>query len=158
MNLMILRISIFGLAIAVFSEFAGTGGLTLLRAEPSQEDLLLPGMEKGIQGDYQGAIAEFTAVIRRYPQEPEAYYNRGIARSKIGDRQGAMEDYNQAILLNSNFAEAYAERGLLYWELGNRPSTVADWQKAAELFWNQKNYSAYQQIINKIDGLQRDNY
>ena len=154
---MTLRIAIFWFVIAFFSDFAGTGEMAMLRAEPSREDVLLPGMEKGIQGDYQGAIAEFTAVIRRYPQEPEAYYNRGIARSKIGDRQGAMTDYSQAILLNPNFAEAYAERGLLHWELGNGPSTIADWQKAAELFWNQKNYPAYQQIIEKIDGLERDN-
>ena len=154
---MILRNAIFGFVIAVFSGFAGIEEMTPLRAEPSREDLLLPGMEKGIQGDYQGAIAEFTAVIRRHPQEPEAYYNRGIARGKIGDRQRAMTDYNQAILLNPNFAEAYAERGLLHWELGNQQSALADWQKAAELFWNQKNYPAYQQIIQKIDSLEREN-
>jgi hypothetical protein len=59
--------------------------------------------------------------------------------------------------INPNFAEAYAERGLLHWGLGNQQSTVADWQKAAELFWNQKNYAAYQQIIQKIDKLEPDN-
>ena len=139
--------------IAIFSSFTAINGTILLATEPSIEDLLLPGMEKGIQGDYQGAIAEFTAVIRRHPNQPEAYYNRGIARAKIGDRKGALADYNKAVRLNPSFAEAYTERGLLYWELANRQAAIADWQKAAKLFWHQQNYSAYQQIIQKLDEL-----
>jgi Flp pilus assembly protein TadD len=144
---------LFLAAIAIFSWLVGVSGMALLAAEPTIEDLLLPGMEKGIQGDYQGAIAEFSALIRRYPHQPEAYYNRGIARLKIGDRQGAMADYNQALRLKPNFAEAYTERGLLYWELGDRESAIADLQKAAELFGKQGNEIARQLIFKKIEEL-----
>ena len=56
-------------AIAILSSIFVIGGMTILSAQTRIEDLLLPGMEKGIQGDYQGAIAEFTAVIRRYPNQ-----------------------------------------------------------------------------------------
>lgn len=145
---------LLGAIIAIFGGFTAIGVMALFAAEPSMEDLLLSGMEKGIQGDYQGAIAEFTAVILRYPNQPEPYYNRGIARAKIGDRQGAMADYEESLRLNPNFAEAYAERGLLHWELGEREAAVADLQKAAELFRRQENEPAYQQIIQKIDELE----
>jgi tetratricopeptide (TPR) repeat protein len=143
----------FLVMIAIFGWFAAMGGMVLFASEPTLEDLLLPGMEKGIQGDYQGAIAEFTAVIRRYPNQAEAYYNRGIARAKIGDRQGAMADYDQSLRLNPNFAEAYAERGLLHWEWGDRQAAVTDLQKAAELFQQQGNTAAYQRILEKIHEL-----
>jgi tetratricopeptide (TPR) repeat protein len=146
---------LFLAAIAIFGWLVSMGGMAIFAAEPAIEDLLLPGMEKGIQGDYQGAIAEFTAVIRRHPNQPEAYYNRGIARAKIGDRQGAMADYNQSLRLNPNFAEVYAERGLLRWELGERQAAIADLQKAAELFRKQGNEAAYQDILEKIDELEK---
>ena len=43
---------------------------------------------------------------------PDAYYNRGIAKSKLGQHFAAIADYDIAIRLNPDYAYAYYTRGL----------------------------------------------
>lgn len=119
------------------------------------EDLLLAGMERGLKGDYLGAIAIFSEVIRRAPDEVEAYYNRGLARYQVGDPTGAIADYDLAIRLRPDFAEAYAERGSLQMELGNLERALADLQQAAAFFQQQGNRSGYQTTSEQIRQLQQ---
>ena len=125
-----------------------------IRAEPTLEDLLLPGMNMGMKGDYQGAIAEFTDVINQYPEAAaEAYYNRGIARNRAGDWTGAIADYNYSLSLNPNFAEVYVERGLLRFQWGDKTSALKDLEKAAQLFIEQENPTAYHLTQEHIKSL-----
>jgi tetratricopeptide (TPR) repeat protein len=48
-------------------------------------------------GDKVGAIKYYTQAITINPQDAEAYYNRGNAKSALGDLAGAIADYTQAI-------------------------------------------------------------
>ncbi|MGK7940528.1 MAG: tetratricopeptide repeat protein [Crocosphaera sp.] len=115
-------------------------------SEPHLNDLLIQGMEKGIQGDYQGAIADFSEIIRINPQEVEAYYNRGIAYAKLQDYQGAIADFNQALILDPTIAEIYLERAKVYLQLGERDSAIADLNKAKQLFNQQGNRPRFQEV------------
>jgi tetratricopeptide (TPR) repeat protein len=119
-------------------------------SDPDLNELLLQGMEKGIQGDYQGAIADFTEVIRLSPNEVEAYYNRGIAYAKLNNYREAIADFNQALNLNQKIADIYVERGKVQLALGNREAAMADLKVAQKLFHQQKNTARYQEMENLL--------
>ncbi|TVQ47721.1 MAG: tetratricopeptide repeat protein [Gloeocapsa sp. DLM2.Bin57] len=49
-------------------------------------------------GNFQGAIDDLTEVIRLEPNNAEAYYGRGSARTNMGEREG-IEDWKKAVEL-----------------------------------------------------------
>ncbi|MBE9174221.1 tetratricopeptide repeat protein [Synechocystis salina LEGE 06155] len=103
------------------------------------EERLIDGMDEGIKKNYRGAIAIFTELILLDPTYADAYFNRGIARTRIADYQGAIEDHTQAIALNPQLAEAYKARGKIYWQLGDQSQAIADLEAALALFSVQEN-------------------
>jgi tetratricopeptide (TPR) repeat protein len=127
--------------------------LTQISAQTSFEDRLIEGMDRGMQGDYQGAIAIFSRLIREYPQAAEVYYNRGLARQKLGDQKGAIADYNRAIKLDQKLAEAYQARGLLKQEQRKLTEALGDLQQAARLYQAQNNITSYEALQPKIQEL-----
>lgn len=108
------------------------------------EEILIRGMEKGIKGDYQGAIADFTQAIRLNIYEVEAYYNRGIAHTKINNYSQAIADFNYALRLDHELAEVYLERAKVCLLLNNKPEAIRDLKTAVELFKKQGNSFVYQ--------------
>ena len=63
--------------------------------------------EKGENGDYYGAISDFTKAIEINPNDAVAFYNRGIAKDDLKDYYGAIADYKKAIEINPKFVRAY---------------------------------------------------
>ena len=53
------------------------------------------GYAKDEVGDYRGAIADYTEVIRLQPDHVKAYFNRGNAKDELGDYRGAIADYTE---------------------------------------------------------------
>jgi lipoprotein NlpI len=68
------------------------------------------------RGQYDLAIADYTAALRMKRNDADAYYNRGIAYH-YGKRQYglAIADYTAAVRINPKYAEAYYNRGLAYY-------------------------------------------
>ena len=64
-----------------------------------------------------------------------------------------MADYTQAIKLNPNHAIAYGNRGIIYRQLGDINKAKEDLQRAAQLFRNQGNTAAYQDVIEILNSL-----
>ena len=86
------------------------------------------------QGDYDQAIAEYTAAIEMDPQNAYAYYIiRGYAYGAQGNYHLAIADYTAAIGLNSQFAWAYYNRGIAYAKQGEYGQAVADYTAAIGL-------------------------
>ena len=130
--------------------------ILLTQSQPNIDELeeqLIEGMDKGIKGDYEGAIAVFSRLIAQYPRYAEAYYNRGVAQGKLENDKAAIADYNQALKINSKLAEAYQERGLLWQKQGNKKRVIADLKNAASLYKNEGNQSAYQSVQETLDKL-----
>ena len=57
------------------------------------------GVAKSNEGDWNGAIKDYTIAIRLKPDFAEAYNARGGARGCTSDKEGAMLDLNKAIQL-----------------------------------------------------------
>ena len=86
------------------------------------------------QGDYDQAVAEYTAAIETDPQNAYAYYIiRGYAYGAQGNYHLAIADYTAAIGLNSQIADAYMLRGLVYGVQGGYDQAIADYTAAIDM-------------------------
>mgnify|MGYP001809656039 CR=1 FL=1 len=91
------------------------------------------GLLKYIQGDYKGAIDDFTVAIALDPKCALPYKHRGYAKNDLQDYPAAIEDYSRAIKLDKKSGEVYRERGLAKELAGDTEGAFADFKKAAKL-------------------------
>lgn len=84
-------------------------------------------------GDYTGAVADYTQVIRLNPKEAIAYNNRGLAHFDLGNVEAALADFSQGIYLDPQHFVLYCNRGWLYAEAGALPEAIADFNAAVTL-------------------------
>lgn len=68
------------------------------------------GVDKLTAGDYQGAIADFSAALAIDGNDADSFYNRGYSYHVLGQYQAAYDDYGRAIDINPQFADAYGNR------------------------------------------------
>lgn len=101
-------------------------------------------------GDINGAIQQFDAVLNLDNHHAEAWYNIGfIYLVFLEDFKGAVEKFNRAIASRPNFPEAYFNRGLAYEEMKQYKKAEADYRKALEL---RVNYDKAIEGLNRIQG------
>ncbi len=117
------------------------------------ENLLVDGMERGIKGDYRGAIIVFNKVINLDPNEVEAYYNRGIAYKMLKQWQKAIADFDQVLTIHSSYADAYVQRSGIYLNLSQKEKAITDLEMAIQLFEAQNNPAAVQWVKKKLTEL-----
>lgn len=91
------------------------------------EYFLNQGLNKAIEGDFRGAIADFNRAIQINPNNAHAYHNRGLACFKLGETHTAIEDFTQALRLNPNYTEAYVGRGNAYRQLRDYQGAIIDY-------------------------------
>jgi tetratricopeptide (TPR) repeat protein len=91
------------------------------------------GIAKGVKGDIDGAIADFTRAIELHPKYSTAYTNRGLAKKNKGDLNGAIADCTRAIELDPKDAGAYSNRGIAKQAQGDLNGAIADYTRALEL-------------------------
>lgn len=86
-------------------------------------------------GDLEGAIADYTLIIARAPEERLGtfYSKRGDVRSRAGDHAGAMEDFDHAIKLRPDDAIDYNNRSVARSRAGNYAGALEDMGKAIAL-------------------------
>jgi tetratricopeptide (TPR) repeat protein len=99
------------------------------------------GIAKGVKGDIDGAIADYTRAIELDPRHTISYNNRGAEKLKKGDFDGAITDCNRAIELDPEYADAYAIRAYAKDKTGDSDGAMADLGPAIKL--NPKDASAY---------------
>jgi S1-C subfamily serine protease len=136
-----------GIPIARFADLAESLGINLgttvarTRQNPSlvADDYLVSANQKDDQGNYRGALADYSKVIVLNPKSSKAYYNRGLLQfRRLKDPQGALADLNQAISINPKYAEVYELRGMIKITLQKYPSqdyrgAIADFNQAISL-------------------------
>jgi len=99
--------------------------------QSSNPDLLLVTADtKFEEGDFQGAIVEYSKVLQEHPENLRATNNRGVAKLQTGNIPGAIKDFNLAIALDATFAEAYYNRGLARFKSNEIDGAIADYTEA----------------------------
>lgn len=84
-------------------------------------------------GDQAGAIADFTQVIRLYPQDAVAYNNRGLAHYDLGNLAQALADLSQAIQCQPYQIVPYCNQGKIQMEQGNWAAALTTFDAAIEI-------------------------
>ena len=109
----------------------------LLAVSPGANAADNPFIESGdaklTQGDYYGAIADYSRAIELNPEDADAYYNRGNAKSELGDYDSAIADYDRVIAIKPDDADAYNNRGNAKSKLGDHDGAEMDFKRALKL-------------------------
>jgi len=88
------------------------------------------------------AIADYSEVIRLYPDQPQGYANRANRMLDKGESDRALADYNQAIRVDPKFALAYNGRASVWRERGQLDLSLDDLREAIRLEPKQANFIA----------------
>jgi tetratricopeptide (TPR) repeat protein len=97
------------------------------------------GFAKEEEGDYVGAIADYSKAIELDPNYAHAYNNRGNAKKKMmkmdghADYSDAIADYDKAVELEPDHATAYYNRGAAKYAMGDTAGALVDYDEAIEL-------------------------
>jgi len=116
-------------ALALEAEGDDAGALAaldaLVRAQPAWE---LPRLEVArllmkTGGALEQAEAHLAAALQQAPQNPRAWYLRGLLWEERGDRMQAVQAYEQAVKLRASYEDARFRLGTLWFDQG-------DWLKS----------------------------
>lgn len=83
-------------------------------------------------GDRQGAIADYTEVLRINPNDDVAYNNRGLARYDLGEKGAAIADFEDALQRNAQNYIASFNRGYIRAEQGDKLGAIEDYTYAIQ--------------------------
>ncbi|KAL7620883.1 Hsp90 cochaperone [Parahypoxylon ruwenzoriense] len=80
------------------------------KADEARED----GNKKFKDQDFPGAVAAYSEMIKRAPDDPRGYSNRAAAFVKLFEFPSALEDCNAAIRKDPKFIRAYIRKAQIY--------------------------------------------
>ncbi|RYP57180.1 hypothetical protein DL770_010732 [Monosporascus sp. CRB-9-2] len=80
------------------------------KAEEAREE----GNKKFKEQDFPGAVAAYTEMIKRSPDDPRGYSNRAAAYVKLFEFPSALDDCNMAIKKDPKFIRAYIRKAQIY--------------------------------------------
>jgi tetratricopeptide (TPR) repeat protein len=92
------------------------------------------------QGNYSGAIEEYTQALSFDSRHFKSLFNRGFAYDKLGQYGQAIQDYSIAIDINPEYAFCFYNRGITYDHMGDLQSALADFSKAISLQSNNADF------------------
>lgn len=80
------------------------------KAEEAREE----GNKKFKEQDFPGAVAAYSEMIKRAPEDPRGYSNRAAAFVKLFEFPSALEDCNMAIKKDPKFIRAYIRKAQIF--------------------------------------------
>ncbi len=104
-----------------------------LDKDKEAEALVTRAIDKSVNKDYKGAIADYTEAIRLKPNYAYAYLLKASVHSILKDSQSAISDLNKAIEISPKYAQAYSSRGLEKQNLGDKKGAIADYNQSIRL-------------------------
>ncbi len=115
---------------------------------------LMRASARNSTGDFEGAISDYTEVLKIQPYYKAALLSRGIAKEKKGDFEEAISDYTQVIKLNPRDGSYYSYRGLAKQSAGNFNGAISDFNKA--LRYDRSNTAKYFKLRARAKRLKGD--
>ncbi|PSB02341.1 tetratricopeptide repeat protein [Merismopedia glauca] len=104
------------------------------------------GLDYWKQGKNDLALAEFNQAIQLDPTNELAYLARATVYVSQKQWKLALADFDRAIELNPQLATAYFGRSRVRIQLGDRQNAIADLNTAAQLYLQQNDTKAYQEV------------
>ena len=77
-------------------------------------------------GDNEGAHQALDKSLELFPCNPDAWANRGVAKTALGDQRGAANDYNASLTLNPNDPFTRLHRAELFLRDGQWTKAISD--------------------------------
>jgi tetratricopeptide (TPR) repeat protein len=103
-------------------------------------------------GDSKSAITDFSAVLKKQPENSLSYLQRAICYYRLGDDKKTIADASKAISYNPKNAEAFFLRGVSYWIKDLYDASVRDFEKAATLNPNDPYYQLFYYVAKARNG------
>jgi tetratricopeptide (TPR) repeat protein len=98
--------------------------------------------------NFDGAIADFTEAIKLEPDNPFAYYKRGMAYVNKNEFDLAIKDFTEAIRIEPDkFGDFYLDRGGAYLFKGDKAMAISDVEMALKI---DPQSESYQQALEDI--------
>ncbi|CAG9989776.1 unnamed protein product [Clonostachys byssicola] len=111
------------------AEAAKTAYVDPAKAEEAREE----GNKKFKEMDFPGAVAAYSEMIKRAPQDPRGYSNRAAAFVKLFEFPSALDDCNQAIKRDPTFIRAYIRKAQAYFGMRKYSECVDACTEAQEV-------------------------
>ena len=105
----------------------------VMQGDPEWKFLCIRGDFYRLEGDYESAIADFTAAIEERPADVYPYYKRGLCYELQRDEKKAMDDYNIGINIDDEYAYIFLMRGTIFLKQGNRTAADADFRRILQI-------------------------
>jgi peptidoglycan hydrolase-like protein with peptidoglycan-binding domain len=86
-------------------------------------------------GDYRNAASAFAQIVRYAPQDPNVYFNRGLAYKNAGLGEKALADYAKAIRLDPGYFRAHLDRGNVLYRAGRYRAALRSYFSAIEVWF-----------------------
>jgi tetratricopeptide (TPR) repeat protein len=86
-----------------------------------------------VLGDYERAVADYTAALLVDPEYPWAYAGRSWAYKELGEYERAIADLTEVIRLDPDDAVSYKARADVYEDMGAYERAIADYTEAIRL-------------------------
>lgn len=97
------------------------------------ERLFAIGVDRGKEGDIEGAIASFTEAVALCPGSEAAHYNLGFAYSKLGQLNEAVTSYDNALRIKPDHLDARSARASILAQVGQLDAAILDWNEVARI-------------------------
>ncbi|MBL0048828.1 MAG: tetratricopeptide repeat protein [Bacteroidetes bacterium] len=83
--------------------------------------------------NYVGAIENYTDLLKIYPNDSIAYFDRAMVKHLAKDYLGAVADFTTAIGMDSSSPDNYYLRGIAQCKLKNYTEAISDFDKSLSL-------------------------
>ncbi|KAI1756869.1 hypothetical protein F4782DRAFT_484433 [Xylaria castorea] len=99
------------------------------KAEEAREE----GNKKFKEQDFPGAVAAYSEMIKRSPEDPRGYSNRAAAFVKLVEFPSALDDCNTAIKKDPKFIRAYIRKSQIFFGMRKYSECIDACNEATEI-------------------------
>ena len=108
------------------------------------------GNKKFDEGDFQGAIDDYSKAILLNPDKSSHYLERADLRFYLKDYQGVIDDYSKLIELNPDESSHYLKRADRRFYLEDYQGAIYDYSKAIDLIPNKSDKKKVLELRSKV--------
>jgi tetratricopeptide (TPR) repeat protein len=99
----------------------------------SAQQLIERGVCAWERADYEAALEQFMAVLRRHPGFADVHNKAGLCLAMLGDPEGALLEFERALRISETYAEAHLNRAIVLQGLGHFEEARKHLRRADEL-------------------------